>query len=291
MKKYNSLGELLIDFRDFNNLSQSEFAFNINVDVRTVQRWERDITLIKPEKEEEIILETLLPYQLVRNLNATVPIPTFYDFRIRKYSLNELSTDLPDAIWFKAQLNIKTNRLRTIDFDFDIKYIINFIDSQRGDTSYVDSDLIREAVRLLPELNMVITDDSGYYAGHSIVLPIKDETYKKLRNKELRKRDLRVEHLSNHEDIKEPNFFIYDITADCNDNIFYLLSGFLRYFKDLVKENYLISSYTERYDSLKLSQDTGMNVVWEDKERQEELGLDVSPRFTEGNYKDFLTGL
>ena len=47
-------------------------------------------------------------------------------------------------------------------------------------------------------------------------------------------------------------------------------------------------SYTERYDSLKLSQDSGMKIVWEDLERKEELGLEVAPRFMEGNYRNFL---
>ena len=84
MKKYNTIGELLIDYRSINRLSQAEFSAKLNVDIRTIQRWENNATLIKPEKEEDIVMETLLPYQLVRNLNASVPIPTFYDFRIRK---------------------------------------------------------------------------------------------------------------------------------------------------------------------------------------------------------------
>ena len=88
MKKYNSIGELLADFRKLNKISQAEFASRLNVDIRTVQRWENGTTLIKSEKEDEIVKETILPYQLVRNLNAVVPIPTFYDFSLRKYSLS-----------------------------------------------------------------------------------------------------------------------------------------------------------------------------------------------------------
>jgi transcriptional regulator with XRE-family HTH domain len=290
MKKYNSLGELLIDYRAFNNLSQTDFAFKIGVDVRTVQRWERGVTLIKSEKEEEIVLQTLLPYQLVRNLNATVPIPTFYDFRIRKYSLNELSTELPDALWFKSQLDIKTNRLRLIDFDFDIRYIIHYIDSQKNDNSYVNTDLIREAVRLAPELNFVLTDDSGYYAGHSLILPIKKSVYEDLKRRKIRKEDLRFEHLCYYKDEKRPVFFNYDITADCNDNIFYLVCEFLRFFRD-INQDYLFCTYTERYDSYKLSVDSGMELIWEDQELQTELGLEVAPRFMEGTYDAFLDGI
>ena len=42
MKKYKSLGELLIDYRKENELSQFDFAAQVNVDVRTVQRWEKE---------------------------------------------------------------------------------------------------------------------------------------------------------------------------------------------------------------------------------------------------------
>ena len=55
MKKYCSFGELLVDYRIYSGLSQAEFASKIDVDIRTVQRWESDQTLIKPEKEEAII--------------------------------------------------------------------------------------------------------------------------------------------------------------------------------------------------------------------------------------------
>ena len=56
MKIYNSIGDLFIDYRSFNKLSQSDFAHIINVDLRTVQRWEKNLTLIKSEKEEDIVL-------------------------------------------------------------------------------------------------------------------------------------------------------------------------------------------------------------------------------------------
>lgn len=288
MKKFNSIGELLIDYRAFNNISQSELAFNINVDIRTVQRWERDITLIKPEKEEEIVLETLLPYQLVRNLNATVPIPTYYDFRIRKYSLNEFSKKLPDAAWFKMQINLETERVRPIDYDYDIRHIVQFLDSQHNDDHFVNKELIKEAVRLLPELNYVITDDSGYYAGHCIIFPIKRTTYLKLRDKTLKKNEIRKSDLVNHDEIEDTIFFNYDTTADCNDNIFYIMATFLRFFRAYIGD-YLFCSYTERVDSLELSKEIGVRVLWEDAGLQRVKGLETPPRFTEGNFKKFLS--
>ncbi len=58
MKKYLTIGALLIDYRKENQLSQLDLSSEINVDVRTVQRWEKDITLIKPDKENSKFQET-----------------------------------------------------------------------------------------------------------------------------------------------------------------------------------------------------------------------------------------
>ena len=57
MKNYNQLGELLTDYRLFNNISQAEFAAAMNVDARTVIRWEMNQSLLKPEKEKELALK------------------------------------------------------------------------------------------------------------------------------------------------------------------------------------------------------------------------------------------
>ena len=288
MKRYNYIGELFTDYRRFNKLSQSEFASILNVDLRTVQRWEKDLTLIKSEKEEAIVLSTLMPYQLIHNLNASVPIPTFYDFNTRKYSLSQLTNELPKLGWYLDQIDITTNNIRTIDFDFDIKHLSKFIDSQKRDTSYVNNELIKEAIRLLPELNFVFTGKAGYYAGHCIVLPLKEDTYLKLRNRALSNKDLRASHLTDYKLKEQPIFYRYDITGDCNDTIFYVMASFFRFFRDFENQNYMMCGYTERDDNYDLNLQVGLKVVWEDKVLQDELGLKAPPRFVEGNFNAYL---
>lgn len=289
MKRYNYIGELFTDYRTFTKLSQTEFASLLNVDLRTVQRWEKDLTLIKSEKEEDIVLATLMPYQLIHNLNATVPIPTFYDFNTRKYSLSKQTNALPKLSWYLDQIDITTNNLRTIDFDIDIKHLGQFIDTQNRDKSYVNNDLIKEAIRLLPELNFVFTGKAGYYAGHCIVLPLKEDVYLKLRNRELSNKGLRVSHLANYRSMERPIFYRYDITGDCNDTIFYVMASFFRFFRDVENKNYIMCGYIERDDSYHLNLQLGLKVVWEDKVLQKELGLKAPPRFVEGNFNDYLT--
>ena len=111
MLKYHTIRELLISYRSYNELIQFDFASMIDVDMRTVQRWEKNHTLIKPEKIKSIVLETLIPYQLLNNLNAEVAIPTYYDFKTRKYSLDKRNKHLSRALWLKDEIEIKTVNL------------------------------------------------------------------------------------------------------------------------------------------------------------------------------------
>lgn len=196
---------------------------------------------------------------------------------------------MPKLSWYKDQLQITTDNLRTIDFYYDIKHIIKFIGWQKADKNYVNINLIKEAIKLLPEINLVFTGKSGYYAGHCIVLPLKEKTYLKLKHKEITNKDLRAEDLVNYRLVERPNFYRYDITGDCNDTIFYVMAQFFRFFKGLKNENYFFGGYTERDDNYDLNLQIGLKVVWEDKTLQQKLDLYFPPRFLEGDFSPFLS--
>lgn len=287
MKKYNVIGELLIDYRKINKMSQSEFADKLNVDIRTVQRWETGATLIKPEKEEDIITETLLPYQLVRNLNASVPIPTYYDFNLRKYSLSQLTNRLPDAQWFKSHLDVATKRIRTLDYEIDINYIERYMRFHKTISRSL-REVIKESARLLPEMNLIITDDSGYYSGHSLVFPLRPEAYEKLRSREMNEQDLSVKDVIHHRKLDRPIFFGFDITADSNDNIYYITSHLMRFVRDKPNQEYLFCSIPFRYDNLELNEQLGLTIIWEGAKGKNEYGIEVYPRFQEGSFRNYL---
>jgi len=288
MKKYTVLGKLLQDYREDGNISQADFAASLNVDVRTVQRWEINQTLIKPEKEKDIVLETLLPYQLIRNLNATIPIATYYDFRIRKYSLTPLTHKLPEASWLKQDINDLFKRIITIRDDHDIEMILRNIQLHNYTPNPINRVVIREAIKLLPELNFIILDDSGYYAGHSLTFPIKDVVCEKLKNKEISEEDIQISDLVSYRNKENPVFYNYDITADSNDNVFYLVNHYFNFFYGLQKLDYTYCSFSTRHDSFKLNNQLGLKLVWEDDKEQRERRLDSPPRFYEGDFKAFL---
>ncbi|WKK67475.1 helix-turn-helix domain-containing protein [Lutimonas zeaxanthinifaciens] len=286
MKQYFSIGELLIDYRHDREISQLDLSSLINVDVRTIQRWEKDITLIKPDKEKELAEATLLPYQLIRNLNASVPIPTFYDFRIRKYSLTVLNNELPDAKWLKDRVKEMAKRIRTIDVSTDMDILRKDLMLQKNNREPISRAVLARAVELLPTINLIIMDDHNNYSGHCIVLPLNKEAYRKLREREMVEADIQISDLANYKTMDHPVFFNYDITADCNDNIYYLAHSYLDFFKTL-ETDYEFCSFTMRYDSYEINRQLGLQLVWEDPVQKDGLGLEYHPRFYTGNFDNY----
>ena len=290
MKKYNSIGKLFIDYRIFRDLSQSDFASKIDVDIRTIQRWESNDTLVKQEKEEDIVNITLFPYQLIRNLNALKPIPTYYDFRINKYALTKNNSELPEASWFKGQLENKTKRVRLFNFEKDFDPILRYLKFHKEVPKNI-IQVIRESINILPEMNLFIVDELGFYSGHTLFFPINEQAFDNLKSKKIMERDLSLKDLVNYKFQDKVFLYGFDISADCNHNIFYIFNQVLRFFRDLPNQNYTFCATALRYDTEKLVDEMGLEVIWKEEKRTNQLGLEVTRRFHAGNFKKFLSDL
>ncbi len=287
MKKYSSIGALLIDYRNLNNTSQIELASAFDVDIRTIHRWEKNITLLKPDKEEEMVDITFIPYQVIRNLNAPVSIPTFYDFELRKYSLSTINKELPNPHWVESKMNYSTERLRTISHNSDIDNIIRCSLVQKHISKPIRKELILKAVALFPELNKILFDSSGYYAGHIVFFPITQSCYNNIRDKSINEEGLSELDFIDYHKEDNPVFYAYDISADCNANLYYITGAVLRFFSELKNKKYLYASYTSRDDTYEFNKHLGTTIVWEDKIKQRELKSKAPPRLYEGNFEKF----
>ena len=286
MKNYNTLGELIVDYRYLNNISQFDFAASMDVDIRSVQRWEKNITLLKSEKEIDLVKVSFLPYQLIRNLNSTNPIPTYYDFRIRKYSLSNLNNDLPNFDSIKDKMEISSEQVQSINVVHDLPHIIQYTEYQYNAHNIIDEQVLKQAIILLPELNLHLTDNLGFYAGHSIFLPITEKTHHRLRAKEITNSQLTIQDLVDYRTLAKPIFYAYSITADSNNNVLYLGGSILKFFTNRKFEKYLYCSCTNRYDSYNLDEHLGLELVWEEKGKHNHIFEDNYIHFYEGNFKD-----
>jgi transcriptional regulator with XRE-family HTH domain len=282
MKKYTNISELLIDFREYTNLSQTEFAALLDIDVRTVQRWEKNITLVKPEKEVELVEATYLPRQLVRNLNSTEPIPTYFDFKLRKYSLSDLDRGLPSFKDIKNRAVIEPERLHTIQLPEELEKILPYVNHQYHSDFHLNPAFLEQAIRLLPEINLFLADVSGYYAGHSLIFSLKQEAYAQIRNREMPLSDLKAEHLCNFRQEKKPHFLAYSVSADSNDGVYYLLSKIFDFFEKLPQKEHRYATFTSRYDSIEQNQEINLKLVWEESRYNEITKQEDTYRFYEG---------
>ena len=164
MKRYIDIGELLKDFRELNGFTKFDLAEKFDVDIRTINRWEKNQSLLKPDKEALMVDITFIPYQVIRNLNAPVTIPTFYDFSLRKYSISELSNEVPNLEWILSMKDLKTDRIRTLKSDVEIDLAIRSTMVQADINKEVSKDLILKAISLLPEINLIILEPSYTYS-------------------------------------------------------------------------------------------------------------------------------
>lgn len=283
MKKYYSLGELLKEYRRMNHLSQSDLAIKMNADIRTVQRWEKNETIIKEEKVAELVEETLLPFQLIRNLNANDPIPTYFDFKTQKYSLSELAIDLPNASWYKLKMNAKTDRLRAIDLDYDFEFLMNAMQISEAYHKSMKA-LLKEALFHLPEGNMLITDELGFYAGFSLVLPISEKAYLDVKSQKIKPDELNETHIVDPSFQEKCIYLSFQLTADSNDNIQYLVGALLVFFDKINEKDYLYCMIENRKDSYHLPEQLGLTEIWNNVSEND------FQSFFEGDFKAFLKG-
>ena len=218
-----------------------------------------------------------------------IAIPTYYDFRINKYALTELNNKLPQASWFREQLENSTDRIRQFNFEKDFDYILKYMESQKAIPNNI-KQVIRESTKILPEMNLIITDESGFYSGHSLIFPISIQLYENLRAKKMTENDITVTDVVNYKVQDQIIFYGYDITADSNENMFYIVNQQLRFIRDMPNQNYLYCSTALRYDTYKLVNNLGLKIVWKDEVEKNNLGLEFNRRFQEGDFREFLAG-
>ena len=99
---------------------------------------------------------------------------------------------------------------------------------------------------------------------------------------------LNVEDLVNYKTQETPIFYCHSITADCNENFFFIIGEVLMFFRDTPLKEYIYALLTSRYDSYDMSKQLGVKLIWEDKETQKQINSIAPPRLYEGNFTEFL---
>lgn len=284
MKKYNILGDLLIDFRRHRGMSQLDFAALLDVDVRTVIRWEKNESLIKVEKEKELIEYLGIPHQVIRNLNTDKPISVYFDFERWAYSLSFLSSMVRSSQEFKYNSVFDTERIHTISNDKDFEFI-TYIQKNQKNCNPLREEVLRQAAKILPELNLVLLGNSGFHSGHTSILPLKYDSYLKIRDRIKQENELNVNDLNWNFDDTTPVFYYYSLYTNSLDNTYYLMNRILSYFKKRKFKDYKLAGISYRKNKVERLQEMGLQIIWEQPMDEENNRVAI---FVEGNLDEFL---
>jgi hypothetical protein len=101
-------------------------------------------------------------------------------------------------------------------------------------------------------------------SGHCIYFPLSLETYSKIKSREIEEHQLQPKDLVNYKTQDCPVFYCHSITADCNENFFYIIGAELKSYRDTPSDDYLYALLTSRYNSHAMSEQLGIKTVWED---------------------------
>ena len=281
MKKYADLGSLLTDYRSTFGMTQLDLASKLEVDTRTVARWERNVTLIQPDKEKQIVEVLSIPHQVLHNLNTERPIAVFYDIKRRMYSHSILGSLIRDANWFKSEIEVEDERIYHIDEDSDLNFVQR-IKSLYTEDSILSDRVLKEAARRLPELNYMLNDQSGFHAGYMAVIPLRLESYKRLRNREMEESEITEADMALTKGPEMVHYY-YSLYADSLVNGLYIMARFFDYFREHRFDKYKVAGLVYREHTVDLWRQTGLKPIW----KREEPYLEV---MVEGDFDMFLFG-
>jgi len=282
--KYLTLGDFLIDYRKHRNLTQLDFSAMIDVDVRTVVRWEKNESLIKTDKEKILIENLGIPHQVIRNLNTDRPIAVYFDFNRWLYSFTLLSSMVRSSNEFKMEHDLETSRIETLTSEKDFEFI-SYIQKNQKNNKPIRIEVLKKAVEILPEINLVIRDNSGYHGGHISILPLKIEIYEAIRDQRMLENEIRVEHLSSFPEDEQSVYYFYSIYSSSNDNTFYLVSRIFSYFKKLKNIEYTFGGITFQQLELERFLEMGFQIIWQKEVKDHPEWMAT---FFSGNFNDFL---
>ncbi len=197
-----------------------------------------------------------------------------------------MDKELPSAQWIKERIFYASDRVRMLRTGNDLENVMRYLSYRSRGKKILSVHVIQEALRILPALNLSVTDEAGFYSGHSLVLPLREESYYDLRERRRSAEQLMPEDLTDHRLAERPVFFSYNMAADNNDNVYLLLGAVLCFLQEWNEREYIWCALTDRYDTYYLHAVTGLQVVWEDSDQISPFGAPY--RFVEGDLKEFL---
>jgi len=293
LETYSSLGALLKGLRRFHGMTQAEAAEKMEVPSRTWRRWEGG-ALVNQDHRRMLAESHLIPLEVVERLSSGMTV--LFNLRTRRFAYNTFETDFINKKIVREELHddASLSRISAISEDRDIPLIHDYDALIYPTENALKASIITSAQNAVPELNFVINDNLGLYAGHVVCLPLSDDVHEGLRSGDLEEGDLSTWDVAPKRPWKDPPcLHFYSIYAACSGFAYTLLKGLQNGIRTLVVEgqiskNSVVSGYAVTDDGIELCQKIGLSLVFESPEEQEKLGTEKVPSFYQGTVGDVL---
>lgn len=277
MVKFTGLSELLKSYRTKNNLTQIDLATVLEVDARSVIRWEKGLTLINRDKEEEFLEKLSIPFQVIHNLNSDPPIAIFYDFERRHYAHSAFDAIVNNASFFSNEVTSEEDVVSSIKTRQAIDYALDFVHLKEKVDQQKLVDVLQKSADILPEINLIAVDQSLHFSGQVSIIPMTLIESEAIINSAKALVDFNP---SLPKDVNEPVcFYVLSIHADSMHTAYYLRTRFFEFFKNCRYKNYTVIAKPES-EHLTHWKQTGLRPI----ESKDELPLHLS-----GDFNAFLS--
>lgn len=231
MEFYTHLKDLIKDYRKTFGLSQKDLAASLDTDVRTVIRWEKGEAVMNPDRIKEFSERLFIPYQVLVNLNFPTPLPVYYSIQARTYALDAGTTQITYVDWLKQRVELGKVKIKPIETEKELKFIRRVL-NLRGKQDFVNNSVILEAVKVLPELNVILLNEFGECGGNLVFFPLKYEVYMKLKKGKMKEKDIQKADFRDKDDKDGKTvFYFYSLYAEKFSNVFHLMNLVFEFFK------------------------------------------------------------
>ena len=172
MRRYETLGQLLEDFRQLNNMTKSQMAKWIDVDLKSYTRWQKNRSPIHTANIDVLAEKAKIPFEVLFRLNHEYP--TLYDVVTHRYTNCPFDTDFVNRDILQERLfyTEEEGNLTPIRNPKDIHEVTECpfpLYFRKGGASQA---VMLCSFKALPELNLILRDPVGYYSGHLICFPL-----------------------------------------------------------------------------------------------------------------------
>lgn len=292
MKLYNSIGEILKEFRNYTSQKQFELCQMLSIPDRTYRRWENNENLLKGENIRLLSVKLKIPFEVLLRLNHGYE--TYYDIRTRQFKRNEIDVNLSNLILSPEAYSLKNenDRLKPISNDLEIDKILEYDHHIYPTSNPISKKIIARSSVLLPELNLIVYDSIGNYIGHLVCIPIKNVIYRKIKEQILEEGDLRIDDLiSNTDSADSFTFYVYSFYAASANYALVLFRRIISFLKKINRNNNstFLAAYAVTEDGIQLCKKLGMKIIFENIKEKQELNIDRIPCLYETDIKNLIS--